>query len=68
MKMERRVYGYYPVHGVSDEIRRDVESMGKIVSKIGFCVGILTAGGYYLYKKVNNLTKDVKKMKEEMGK
>lgn len=67
MKTERRVYGYYPVRR-EPEVYHMIETTNKTITKIGFCVGLLGVAGYALYKKVNSLAKDVKKMKEETGK
>ena len=63
MRPERKTYGYCP-----RSIHQELDITNKAIGKIGVCVGLLIAGGYFLYKKVDNLSKEVKKMKEETGK
>ena len=36
--------------------------------KVGFCLGLMVVGGFVLYRKVSELSKDVRKIKEETGK
>ena len=64
MSRERRIYGYYPPVRRDPDIYRALDNTNKNLGRIGFCVGLLGAGGYFLYKKVKNLSAEVKKYKE----
>ena len=68
MSTERKVCGYYIPIRRESEMQKTLDINSKAIGKIGFCIGILGVGGYFLYKKVNDLSKEVKKMKEEMRK
>ena len=63
----RKMYGYYPIRR-DQEVIKMVETSNKTIGKVGFCIGLLSVGGYYLYKKVNELSRELKKLKEEMRK
>ena len=68
MYRDRKVYGY-PVNVRKDpEAYAAINNINKNLARGGFVLGGLVVGGYVLFKKVNELIKDVKKMKEEMGK
>lgn len=68
MYNERKSFGYPPAAIRRDsEMYRMIETTNRNVGKIGFCVGILTVGGYFLYKKVKELSRECEKLKE-MGK
>lgn len=68
MYPDRKVYGY-PVNVRKDpEVYTAINNINKNLARGGFFLGGLIVAGYFLCKKVNDLTKDVKKMKEEMGK
>lgn len=68
MSPDRKTFDY------SQNGRRDhdtysaINSINRNLAKGGFILGGLVVGGYFLFKKVNDLARDVKKMKEEMGK
>ena len=59
-----RVYGYYPPVRRESYIYKAVDDTNKTLSRLGFAVGALGIGGYFLYKKLDNLAKDVKKLRE----
>ena len=63
MRPERRTYSYCP-----RSVRHDLDTTNKVLGKVCVCVGLLGAGGYFLYKKVKDLSEEVKKLKEETGK
>ena len=68
MYPERKVYGYPANVRKDPEVYTAISNINKNLARGGFILGGLVVGGYVLYKKVNDLTKDVKKIKEEMGK
>lgn len=61
---KNRVYGYYPPVRKEPYIYKAMDDTNKTLSRLGFAVGALGIGGYFLYKKLDNLTKEVKKLKE----
>lgn len=63
MLNQRQVYRYQVVR-YDPEIVNTINSIGKTLGKMGVCIGVLGVGGYFLAKKVNELSKDVKKLKE----
>lgn len=68
MNHNRNYYGY-PQPGRRDpELYRITNEINRNLGRAGFCLGLLTFGGYALYRKVTELSKEVKKMKEETGK
>lgn len=68
MFTDRKVYGYPARVRKDPEVYAAINNINKNLARGGFFLGGLVVGGYFLFKKVNDLTKDVKKMKEEMGK
>lgn len=60
----RKSFGYPPLVRRDLEIYRMIDGTNKNIGRIGFCVALLAAGGYYLYKKVNHLTRVCEKLKE----
>lgn len=64
----RKVYGYPVRFQKEQEVYSALNNLNKNLSRGGFILGGLVVGGYVLYRKVNDLMKDVKKIKEEMGK
>lgn len=68
MYPDRKVYGYPTNPRKDPEVYAAISSINKNLARGGFILGGLVVGGYVLHKKVNDLIKDVKKMKEEMGK
>lgn len=68
MNPNRKYYGYpLPAHR-DPEIYRILNDTNRNLAKGGFCLCLLTVGGYALYRKVSELSREVKKMKEETGK
>ncbi len=68
MNANRNCYGYPPAIRRDPEVYRIMNETNRNLGRAGFCLGLLTVGGYMLYKKVSELSKEVRKMKEEMGK
>ena len=68
MNSNRNYYGYPQPMRRDPELYRMVADTNRNLGKAGFFLGLLTVGGYALYRKVNELSKEVKKMKEETGK
>jgi hypothetical protein len=68
MYPDRKVYGYSVATKKDQEIYTAINGINKNLAKGGFFLGGLVVGGYFLFKKVNDLAKDVKRIKEEMGK
>ena len=50
------------------ELYRLLSKTNRSLCRAGFFLGFITAGGVVLYKKVSELSKEVKKMKEGTGK
>lgn len=50
------------------ELYRLLTKTNRNLYRVGFFLGFLTAGGCVLYKKVNELSREIKKMKEGTGK
>ena len=63
----RKTYCYQPVYRDA-EVKKMMDTTNVAIGKIGACIGVLGVCGYFLYKKVNELSKEVKKLKEETGK
>ena len=61
---KNRVCGYYPLVRKEPYIYKAMDDTNKTLSRLGFAVGALGIGGYFLYKKLDNLSKEVKKLKE----
>lgn len=59
-----RVYGYYPPSRKEPYLYRAMEENSRTLGRLGFAVGALGIGGYFLYKKLDGLAKEVKKLKE----
>lgn len=68
MNQNRRYYGYPQPVRRDPELYRMINENNRHLGRAGFFLGLLTVGGYVLYRKVNELSKEVKKMKEETGK
>lgn len=68
MYPDRKVYGYPQNVRRDPEVYRILNETNKNLGRAGFCLGMLVVGGYVLYKKVNNLANEVKKLKEETEK
>ena len=68
MNGNRNCYGYPQPTRSDPEMYRMMSETNKNLGKAGFCLGLLTVGGYMLYRKVSELAKEVKAIKEEMGK
>ena len=64
----RKVYGYPANVRKDPEVYAEINNINKNLVRGGFVLGGLAVGGYFLYRKISDLSKDVKKMKEEMGK
>ena len=60
----RKTFGYPPIIRRDPEIYRMMEGTNRNMGRMGFCVALLALGGYFLYKKVNNLSKECEKLKE----
>jgi len=60
----RKSFGYPPIIRRDPEVYRMIEGTNRNMGRMGFCVALLTLGGYFLYKKVNNLSKECEKLKE----
>ena len=65
MYTRQKAYRYYPIQR-DPEVFKMIEKNNKSIYKIGFFMGLLGVGGYFLYKKVNELSKEMTKMKEEI--
>ena len=63
MRNGMKAYRYCPVN-----YGTEISTINRNMAKAGVVLGGLVVGGYYLYRKVTDLTKEVKKLKEEMGK
>lgn len=61
---KNRVCGYYPPVRKEPYIYKAMDDTNKTLSRLGFAVGALGIGGYFLYKKLDSLSKEVKKLKE----
>lgn len=68
MNPNRNYYGYSLPVCRDPYLCRIEDKTNRNLGRAGFCLGLLTLGGYMLYRKVNELSKEVKKMKEETGK
>ena len=68
MNTNRRFYGYPQPVRKDPDVYRGLDETNRNLGKAGFCLGIMVVGGYILCRKVSDLSKEVKKMKEEMGK
>ena len=68
MRIDRNVYGYInPNRG--SEIYRMMDEVKKESKRMGVCLGIVGTVGYFLYRKVKNLTVQVEELKKkETGK
>lgn len=64
MNANRRTFGYPPVIKSDPELYRIMDSTNKNVGRIGFCIGLLAVGGYYLHRKVKELSRECEKLKE----
>lgn len=63
-KNKEASYRYNTLINQRYEINKKIDDINKTVSRIGFCIGLLGVGGYFLYKKINNLSTEVKNLKE----
>ena len=61
---KNRVYGYYPPVRREPYIYKTMDDANKMLNRLGFSICALGVGGYFLYKKLDNLSKEVKKLKE----
>ena len=68
MNSNRKVYGYYLPIRRDQELAKALETNNKMLGRVGVGIAVLGLGGYYLYRKLNELSKEVKKIKEETGK
>ncbi|MBR2591787.1 MAG: hypothetical protein IKD62_02345 [Oscillospiraceae bacterium] len=68
MNHNRNYFGYPQPVRRDPELYRMMNETNRNLGKAGFFLGLLTVGGYALYRKVNDLSREVKKIKEEAGK
>ena len=83
MFQERKTYGYPPAIRRDPEVYRAINGINRNLGKAGFCLGAMTVGGIFLWRKVKELNLEVqelnlgrlevsvekmKKEKEETGK
>ena len=75
MRNDRKTYLYYPRVQIESPVVKQLEKTDKMIGRIATCIGVLGIGGYFLCKKVKELSdavarlsKDCKKMKEETEK
>ena len=64
MDANRKTFGYPTVIRNDPELYRIINDTNKNIGKIGFCIALLAAGGYYLHRKVKELSRECEKLKE----